>query len=80
MTHPLSILRLALMAIIGLAATNLILSVPTFADIPTSLLELLEKAAGAALLLLDGHLYRRWSVTDPLVKAYDQWCDRLAAR
>ena len=78
MRHLASYTRAAILAAIGLLATALILSTPTFADIPTSLWELLVKGAGVALLLLDGALFRRWRDTDPWVRRYDRRCDRVA--
>lgn len=78
MRHLTSYLHAAVLAAIGLLATAAILSVPTFADVPASLWELLVKAAGVGLLALDLTLFRRWRETDPWVRRYDRRCQRMA--
>lgn len=73
MTRTVSILRIAALLALAVAAVAGILSLP--ADTSATWLPdlLIGKALGIAAALAYHRLYRRWAVADPWLAAYHVW-------
>lgn len=60
-----ALLALAMIAIIGILCT-----VETMGQV------VLTRAIGVAAALAAHRLYQQWKKTDPLIGAYDRWCEK----
>ena len=73
-----SVIRIAILFVLGSVATILLFGEEQDANIGWFLLHvLMDKAIAIGLFYYIGRLYKRWSKVDPWLKAYDKMCDEV---
>lgn len=66
-----SIIRMAVLLVLAMTAIiGILCTVETMGQV------VLTRAIGVAAALAAHRLYQQWKKTDPLIGAYDRWCEK----
>lgn len=78
MNKTISIIRIAILFVLGMVAFLLIFGEEQDANLLTWTLRfIIDKAFGFGLIFLIARLYKRWSKIDPWLMAYEKMCDEV---